>query len=50
MHFTEENLAKGNLGWVEHTSFLTSFSEFSIAIVFFALGFEDINHKVAKSK
>jgi Kef-type K+ transport system membrane component KefB len=31
----------GNLHWVEHTAFLTSFSEFSIAVVFFALGFEE---------
>lgn len=31
----------GNLEWVKHTQFLTSFSEFSIAIVFFALGLEE---------
>lgn len=31
----------GNLKWVHHTEFLTSFAEFSIAVVFFALGFEE---------
>jgi Kef-type K+ transport system membrane component KefB len=31
----------GNLEWVKHTPFLTSFGEFSIAIVLFALGFEE---------